>query len=484
MPAWAGLLLAMVCSGGVLAFSSQERSLCLDALQPQVQAKYGFLPHPEDPLRPHGRGDSHTGRKGDVWQRLQDHVLYASYDFNIPKSDSQSENDTESSDPELRARLQEGGRDEGQSTVEDVLSVDFTMLSGRVLLPGWWACGGGGDTLLTVALVAGDILDDSDKLSEDIRDMFGDIFYFNNMREAEAVVGMADAFNLSSPASGAWEALEELRWLWHAPHGTHWTPHLASPLTRPRYDPNTTPPPEPKDALPLPGSASLAASECLCDTDCDAYDGGSGGGGAPLRPYEQFFTPSNVSADVFPGCLHPRFLTHHLRDPSASHWHAFRYAVDHHMHLTGVPRYPSLAATTFRLPAASCPAFLTPSGTQHQQPGDAAAGGRVALDVTVLLQAWLDEVSPWRRRTSRITLLFFKSEHNLGSRAAGEVQQKPPSHTTASSSPPVAAPPGCHTYNLVQSDDNTTAQGPSAAPGDLPPSTSPRLSVTYRIDSK
>lgn len=474
MPAWAGLLLAMVWSGGVLAVPGQERTLCLDALQPQVQARYGFLPHPEDALRP--QGDSHTAGQGDAWQRLQDHVLYASYDFDIPESDSQSENDTENSEQEPSARV------EGQSTAEDVLSVDFTLLSGRVLVPTWWACGGVGDTLLTVGLVAGDILDDRDQVSEDIRDMFGDIFYFHNMREAEAVVGGADAFNLSSPAKGAWEALEELRWLWQDPHGTHWKPHLASPLTRQRDSPTPTPPPESKGALPPPGSVTLAASECFCDTECDASDGGSGSGGAPLRPYEQFFTPSNVSADVFPGCLHPQVLTRHLRAPSASPWHAFRYAVDHHMHLTGVPRFPSLAATTFRLPAASCPAAPTPPGTSHQPPGSAAAGGRVGLDVTVLLQAWLDEVAPWQRRTSRITLMFFKSEHNLGGGAAGAGQQEPPSQPPARSSAPVDDPPSCHTPTPVRGDNTT--QGRSAAPGDLPASTSPRLSVTYKIDGK
>lgn len=484
MPAWAGLVLAMLCSGGVLAVYSQEKSLCLDALQPQVQARYGFL-------HPHGGDATHTAEQGDAAQLLQDHVLYASYDFDIPKSDSQSENDTESNEQNHRSRVEESGGSEGQSAVEDVLKVDFTLLSGRVLLPGWWACGGSGDTVLTVALVGGNILEDSDKFSEDVREKYGDIFYFINLKKAKEkeIESAGDAFNLSSPASGAWEALEELRWLWHTPHATHWAPHHASALTHPRYNPAATSPPhEPKGALPPSESASPTATECLCDTDCEAYDGGSSSGGASSRPYEQFFTPSNVSADVFPGCLHPQVLTHHLRAPSASHWHAYRYAVDHHMHLTGIPRFPTLAAATYHLAATSCLVAPRPSGTHRLSPGDAAAGGRVALDVTVLLQSWLDEVSPWRRRTSKITFLFFKSEPDRGDggedRTAGAGQQQSPSPTTTPSTPSDITSSGCHTYSPVLGDATNTTRGPNANSSELPPSTSPRLSFTYTIDGK
>ena len=526
MPVWAGLVLAMMCSGGVMAASSsQDKTLCLDKLYPHVQARYGFLPPPEGSPSPkqrwNGRRREKSGsvqsesRGNEAEQHLRNHVLFATYNFSVPGNDSENENDTEGSmDGRGDAASEEAdvSGDAPQGRVEDVFDVDFILLSARVVLPEWWSCGGGNDTQLTVAVVGGDLLEDSDERGQAIRASYGDMFYFASLSEMEEVERRSKnitqfsfedarvALSRTMAAREAWIAVEELRQLWHAPRTAQWSPQFASHLTEPPYNVAAGPSPAvPPGASPYPWHPNLMVPECRCDADCNATDQDRSSSSSeaqsdvrrgapepsPTRPYEHLYAPSNMSGDVFPGCLPQDVLTHHLHSPSASQWHTYRYAIDHHMHLTGIPTYPNIAAATFNIPASVC-SQASPSADVHQQhlPGSTKEGARVVLDMTELLQMWFDEVSPWRRRTSRITLMFFKSNPRgrYDDSVDGDPERAETEHHTSNVIPSTVPPPGCPYSPMWNAKHNTSGLVDAPNEIQLPHRTSPRLSISYRID--
>ncbi|XP_066969584.1 tyrosine-protein kinase receptor [Macrobrachium rosenbergii] len=140
---------------------------------------------------------------------------------------------------------------------------------------------------------------------------------------------------------------------------------------------------------------------------------------------EEFYSPFNISDDLFPGSLHPSIHEEYLYDPSASPWHKLRFVSYFHSVNTGFLKYPILTAATFHPTTEMCLKIKTdssesfsPSSSENGESPDRAKSEtlprpdlsqKVAIDVAPLLRTWLKYADPFTRRNPKVAIIVLKS---------------------------------------------------------------------------
>nr|XP_053654652.1 uncharacterized protein LOC128703837 [Cherax quadricarinatus] len=440
--------------------------------------------------------------------------------------------------------------------VTDMFDIDFTLFTSEITVPCWWVSGGSSkkeSAFLTVALVGGDFLEDSDSREEQIREKYGDyVFRVARAHErkveskgkkklADAVEDAGDKATIPETVTRVnkvWAAIEELRSLWRSKPAARFVPHTpASSQSRHQHyyqhnsdDSSTTGNSSSEtqgagtpDALLMDDShkhreqmkntrrKSKKTGHCCGRQASDDTHPHS-----PV-PFTAIYSPTNISDEVFPGSLPESKLKYHLRFPSTSPWHSFRHAVDFHMLNTGVLYFPLLTAATYHLPLHTCfpsdlpvstddTRFNQRSRSRTRNPNACKEGkhNAIPVDVSPLLQAWLQENPPWKRHTSKMSLVMFTATHNSGhhivpNTSTHDSQNKRGSELEIQST--VSAPvPALHTVldtsssNSPLQDDNRPAYSPlqpnmendshRAKLDALLSASPPRLSLDYWLDGK
>lgn len=372
---------------------------------------------------------------------METYALFASYDFqdafnNTSSDGGETGEDDSLSEGENGERKQKRETDDDQS--EDLFSLDFSLSSSEVSVPGWWLCtafrSGRKNSFLTVALVGGSILEESEEgaREEELRARYGEYVLLASRREGEEAQRMDDLQRVSeggaqeweaedfsgTPVDESWAAVEELRELWQGGPVVKWSPsHTAgSHDTSSNTDTSNTD--------HLPDHDALHSMRGTGEGETTTGEGQCVSGRPPTpKPYTDYFSPSNISRSLLPGYLPAHHLTQHLRLPFASPWHTFRHTVDYHMRRTGILRYPNLAAATFRLSADSCPQesdspsvsrFLPSSmyGRGRGSPWSAKTGVTVPVDISPVVHSWLRHTRPWQRRSNKLTLIMFLTDNH------------------------------------------------------------------------
>ncbi|XP_071544866.1 tyrosine-protein kinase receptor-like isoform X2 [Panulirus ornatus] len=511
------LVLTMLCGGAALAGSTQEaRVICLDQLYPRVRTEYRLLKFPDDwtnhvpvdndevttidgartgpeqreshelntstfRVKNHSRTTEGKAKvmDQDKKQERQQHVLCLTYDFRVSVNETldddggdDDDGDTEdkNNDSEhVRGRearsesypqADDDGTKKGRGNVgdkaADLFSIDFLMESSEVLVPCWWLTLGSSNAYLTVALIGGDILEDSDSREEDIRQKYGDYTYlvfraeerrverewrelFSNASGGTTVneLDMSEE-EKTTPVDKAWRAVDELRRLWHSRSVAHFLPREAdSSRRRPHVHKNSF---EFSSQLNSGGRVRRRHVN-KGKKDPNSYASSSTPDGrkpsSETRPYTDFYSPSNISDELFPGYLPPHLHNYHHRFPSSSSWHSFRHAVDYHMMHTGVVNTPLLTAATYQLPVGTCLKTPGEPGSTSESPSSHFSGRKshartldtndiIPIDFTPLLRTWLRETLPWKRETSKITVVMFTTDYNPRQQQTPEIRDKEP----------------------------------------------------------